>query len=262
MRTITKDILQILYQEEDLVLGDADGKLYLLLDGRSFWLSDYRLEPCLYLKSSDGKLLTIHHAFTTDELRKLTNAGESQHMISGNDYDIRGICRLLRKAIELSRDSVDSSYLEGHLFLDYLREHGAVSPETAVDPADAGFQRSGFMNPFLHAKKAARTSNDLFYIPAKSSLEPERYFRVISNQVRFGCGYRTVSGRKQYFAWHGYPNRNDDFITTAEISPEEFGRIRIEYPCEIIADRETAELFRKKYVNGHPILLEGWNRTL
>ena len=36
-----------------------------------------------------------------------------------------------------------------------------------------------------------------------------RFFRVISNQVRFGCGFRTVEGRKQYFAWHGYPNRND-----------------------------------------------------
>ena len=26
------------------------------------------------------------------------------------------------------------------------------------------------------------------------------YFRVISNQVRFGCGYRTVDGIRQYFA--------------------------------------------------------------
>ena len=34
-------------------------------------------------------------------------------------------------------------------------------------------------------------------------------FRVISNQVRFGCGYRTVDRKRQYFAWHGYPNRND-----------------------------------------------------
>ena len=46
-------------------------------------------------------------------------------------------------------------------------------------------------------------------------------FRVISNQVRFGCGYRTVDGKKQYFAWHGYPNRNDDYITTSEISERE-----------------------------------------
>ena len=57
-----------------------------------------------------------------------------------------------------------------------------------------------------------------------------RFFRVISNQVRFGCGFRTVEGRKQYFA--------------------------------IQADRETAEIFREKYIEGHKVLLEGWNKLL
>ena len=87
-------------------------------------------------------------------------------------------------------------------------------------------------------------------------------FRVISNQVRFGCGFRTAEGRRQYFAWHGYPNRNDDYFTTAEISEEEYKRIKKEYPREIAAGRETAEVFRQKYVEGHPVLLEGWNRLL
>ena len=48
--------------------------------------------------------------------------------------------------------------------------------------------------------------------------EAPKDFRVISNQVRFGCGYRTVEGRTQYFAWHGVPSRNDDYITTTEIT--------------------------------------------
>ena len=90
----------------------------------------------------------------------------------------------------------------------------------------------------------------------------EKYSRVISNQVRFGCGYRNHEGKRQYFAWHGYPNRNDDFITTAEISANEFDRISREYPSEITADRETAEKFREKYVNGHKVLFEGWNKLL
>ncbi|WP_295360910.1 hypothetical protein [uncultured Succiniclasticum sp.] len=89
-----------------------------------------------------------------------------------------------------------------------------------------------------------------------------RFFRVISNQVRFGCGFRTVEGRKQYFAWHGYPNRNDDFFTTTEISEMEFLQIGSEYPREIQADRETAEIFREKYIEGHKVLLEGWNKLL
>ena len=88
------------------------------------------------------------------------------------------------------------------------------------------------------------------------------FFRLISNQVRFGCGYRTVDGKKQYFAWHGYPNRNDDYITNAEITEAEFDLISTEYPKEIVANREQAEVFRNKYVDGHPVILEGWNRLL
>ena len=79
-----------------------------------------------------------------------------------------------------------------------------------------------------------------------------RFFRVISNQVRFGCGFRTVEGRKQYFAW----------FTTTEISEREFLQIGSEYPREIQADRETAEIFREKYIEGHKVLLEGWNKLL
>ena len=88
----------------------------------------------------------------------------------------------------------------------------------------------------------------------------ERSIRVISNQVRFGCGFRTVNGKRQYFAWHGYPNRNSDLFTTAEISESEFFQIGTEYPEQISADRETAEIFRNKYVDGHPVLFEGWDR--
>ena len=87
-------------------------------------------------------------------------------------------------------------------------------------------------------------------------------FRVISNQVRFGCGYRTVDGKRQYFAWHGYPDRNSDYMTTAEISESEFDEINAKYPAEITANRKKAEVFRNRYVDGHPVLLEGWDRLL
>ena len=40
---------------------------------------------------------------------------------------------------------------------------------------------------------------------------------MISNQVRFGCGYRTIEGKRQYFAWHYYPDRNSDYLTASEI---------------------------------------------
>ena len=93
-------------------------------------------------------------------------------------------------------------------------------------------------------------------------MHDDYYFRVISNQVRFGYGYRTLEGKRQYFAWHGYPNRNEDYFTTSEISEVEFDEISRKYPDEISADRMTAEVFRNKYVDGHLVLLEGWDRLL
>lgn len=94
-------------------------------------------------------------------------------------------------------------------------------------------------------------------------MENEDYcFRLISNQVRFGYGYRRIDGRRQYFAWHGYPNRNDDYITNVEISEEEFGQIAKEYPKQIVAEWDTAKRFRDKYVEGHPVILEGWDCLL
>ena len=90
----------------------------------------------------------------------------------------------------------------------------------------------------------------------------ERCFRVISNQVRFGCGYRTVDGRRQYFAWHGYPSRNDDYFTTAEITKKEYDQIAEEYPEEISANSEIGDQFYDKYVKDHKVLYEGWNRLI
>ncbi|MBP0970044.1 MAG: hypothetical protein J5744_07860 [Oscillospiraceae bacterium] len=88
------------------------------------------------------------------------------------------------------------------------------------------------------------------------------YCRFISNSVRFGEGYRWNGMRTQYFAFFGYPNRNDDYFITSEISKEEYHRIESEYPVTVEADRDTAEIFRNRYVDGHRVLLEGWNRLI
>ena len=47
-----------------------------------------------------------------------------------------------------------------------------------------------------------------------------------------------------------------------EISEREYEEIGRAYPRAIRADRETAERFRERYVNGHRVLLEGWNKLL
>ena len=87
-------------------------------------------------------------------------------------------------------------------------------------------------------------------------------FILISNQLRFGYGYRTVDGNKEYFAFHGSPSRNDDYFVNVEITSDEFEKIAREYPRQINVNRDEAEIFRKKYDEGHRVILEGWNRLL
>ena len=69
-----------------------------------------------------------------------------------------------------------------------------------------------------------------------------RYFRLISNGVRFGYGFQMNLDSKQFFAWHGSPKGNDDYITTTAISEEEYEQIGMEYPDDIVADIETADI--------------------
>ena len=91
----------------------------------------------------------------------------------------------------------------------------------------------------------------------------DRFDFMISNAIRFGYGYRSFEGRRQYYAYYGAPHRNDDYFTTAEISQEEFDEIAREYPEQIHADVEKKGWeFHDKYVEGHPIILEGWNKLL
>ena len=92
------------------------------------------------------------------------------------------------------------------------------------------------------------------------SSESERYLRVISDQVRFGCGYLGAESARVYFAFHGQPSRNEDYFVTAEISEEEYDRINSEYTGVFSADREQAERFRIKYIEGHRVIMEGWDK--
>ena len=58
-------------------------------------------------------------------------------------------------------------------------------------------------------------------------------------------------------------SRSDsDYFTTREITKEEFDEINRKYHKEIIANREKAKHFRNKFVDGHPVLLEGLDRLL
>ena len=86
-------------------------------------------------------------------------------------------------------------------------------------------------------------------------------FNLISNQCRFGYGYRTVEGQRQYFAFHGFPRGNSDYFTNVEISEEEYNDIKRRYKERSYSSAEAAP-FRQQFIEGHRVLLEGDDRLL
>ncbi len=96
------------------------------------------------------------------------------------------------------------------------------------------------------------------------------YFQKTGSHYPIEIQYNTYYDR-QFNNWlHKYIYKkeyddsggNDDYFITAEISEEEYEQINREYPDKIAAGLEVATLFKKKYIEEHLVLLEGWNDLL
>ena len=260
------------YQDDEYILEKRDEKVFLIKGEDEYELSYQPYGSCLNIKTPDRKWWTIYQAFSVGELCCAARSNDTIRMVTGETYDIRGVFKLIMKALELKLDQMDIGYIEARCFMDILAEKGAVSEETAFDLYSVGMVNPNIMSHLIHSKKVQNTPSGRHYLRKAgaemyglTSVEPaekapgEPDFRLISNQVRFGVGYIETPTGKQYYAWHGQPNRNDDYITYAEITEEEYIAINKEYPRRIDADRETAEVFRNTYVDGHKVISEGWN---
>ena len=153
----------IIYQDDGCVFGKEEETYVFFFNGNTYHLESIVYEPCLCIEASDRTSITIHNAFTIDELLNAIRDNGSIHMISGNDYDVPGVFTLIRKAIEMNRKDVDLSYVEEYRFFEYLKERGAVSLEAAVSPAEFGLKNCR-MNSFIHSNKVERTGDGRFYL--------------------------------------------------------------------------------------------------
>ena len=139
----------------------------------------------------------------------------------------------------------------------------ALAAKTAVvSITGRSWAGAGFCRVVLAAVHGGRTEYRIDEVERAAAEAMPHGFRVISNLLRFGCGWRIFFGRRQHFAWIGDPHRNDDYVTTAEISESEYRQIEASYPEARDAGRKEGEAFRKQYVDGHPVLLQGWNKYL
>jgi len=127
----------LLYSEGNLLLAEADGDLYLWDGNLAYKIGSHPYEPCTYLMRNDIIFTVIHNAFGVGEIRCLAKNGGTTTSISGNNYDIGRLCRLLAFAAENCPDT-DISYVESKMAIEKMKALGAFSPETAVHCSDLG----------------------------------------------------------------------------------------------------------------------------
>ncbi len=140
----------VLYREEGLALTEEEGELFLQVGGESCRLSCHPYEPCTYIYRGGELLSAVHNAFTTEEIRSLVERGGTVHAVTGSEYNIGRLCRLLAFAAEHCPDC-DIGYAEGAVALEALKALGALSPETAVRPEAVGVRK--ISDAFSHSKR-------------------------------------------------------------------------------------------------------------
>ena len=138
-----------LYREEGLALTEEDGTLSLHANGEGYRLSCHPYEPCTCLYRGDSLSAVVHNAFTLEEIRSLAKGG-AKVAVTGSEYDVGRLCRLLAFAVKNCPDC-DIGYAEGAIALEELKALGALSPETAVSPSKVGVRK--ISDAFSHSKR-------------------------------------------------------------------------------------------------------------
>ena len=138
-----------LYGEEGLALTEKDGELFLRIGEKSCLLACHPYEPCTRLYRGENLCAAVHNAFTAEEIRALAEGGTIM-AVTGSEYDVGRLCRLLAFAAENCPDC-DIGYAEGAVALEALKALGALSPETAVSPSKVGVRK--ISDAFSHSKR-------------------------------------------------------------------------------------------------------------
>ena len=83
-----------LYGEEGLALTEKDGELFLRIGEESCLLACHPYEPCTRLYRGESLCAAVHNAFTAEEIRALAKGGTAR-AVTGSEYDVGRLCRLL-----------------------------------------------------------------------------------------------------------------------------------------------------------------------
>ena len=115
----TTDIT-VVYEEDGIGLADVDGELYLWDGTFAYKIGSHPYEPCTYLLRDGAICTTSHNAFDQREIYGLVKRGGILRSITGNEYDLPGICGFLAFASQHFTD-VDIIYAEGKFAIEKLK---------------------------------------------------------------------------------------------------------------------------------------------
>ena len=90
--------MEILYQDGRVRLWEEDGELRFCDGAKDFAVTSYPYEPCLYLTDAGGRKIVIHNSFEADWIASAAREGGTLRSLTGREYDIVGLCALLRIA--------------------------------------------------------------------------------------------------------------------------------------------------------------------
>ena len=88
----------------------AGADVWYTYGGVRYRMTCHPYEPCLYLRNGEEYVVTLHNAFTTDELLEVFSAGGTLRAIDSTVYDEEAFCRVLATAIEKGLWNVDFTY--------------------------------------------------------------------------------------------------------------------------------------------------------
>ncbi|MBO4358423.1 MAG: hypothetical protein J5796_01325 [Erysipelotrichaceae bacterium] len=149
---------------DGITIKDVDGHLFLICKEDTYGLSSYSPEPCLYIEKPDGSELTIHDFLDVKEIYDSVKTGKKTRTITGHEYDLEGLCRLMLFAVNDLEGNIDIGYLEGRMFVDVLEENEAYSEQSAVDLGRYGLINHRIMDGFIHSKRIKRTDDGRYYV--------------------------------------------------------------------------------------------------
>ena len=115
----TTDIT-VVYEGDGIGLAGVDDELYLWDGTFAYKIGSHPYEPCTYLLRDGAICTTIHNAFDQREIYGLVKRGGILRSITGNEYDLPGICGFLAFAAQHFTD-VDISYAEGKFAIEKLK---------------------------------------------------------------------------------------------------------------------------------------------